>query len=234
MLKKEAISAKNAFLKDPRNPYLRGKLFRVQKEYKRQAKHLKDLFKCKQLEQLESKESNQAEFWKAVKGKPSETTSPNISSEDWKMHFSNLSKIESNMSVEPPLKHTVDKLLRELQINDPNYTPHTLNRPFTCEEIVNGIKTLKKGKQAGPDVISNEMLTTAQHLIDQTLNVLFNTILSLGQYPVLWKHSFILPIYKKGDKHKPENYHGISLQSCLSKLFAHILHDRLYNFLEEK
>ena len=44
----------------------------------------------------------------------------------------------------------------------------------------------------------------------------------------------ISPIHKSGDKNKPENYRGISLQSVLSKLFASILSKRLKTWCEIK
>ena len=42
----------------------------------------------------------------------------------------------------------------------------------------------------------------------------------------------ISPIHKSGDKNKPENYRGISLQPILSKIFASILSKRLNSWCE--
>ncbi len=38
---------------------------------------------------------------------------------------------------------------------------------------------------------------------------------------------------KKGDKSNPDNYRPISLLSCMGKLFASIINNRLTQFLEE-
>ena len=38
-----------------------------------------------------------------------------------------------------------------------------------------------------------------------------------------------MPIYKKGDKKKPENYRGITLSSTLSKMFTYLLNQKWAN-----
>ena len=40
-------------------------------------------------------------------------------------------------------------------------------------------------------------------------------------------------LHKKGDKHDPMNYRGLSITSNLGKLFNKIIHRRLYDFMEE-
>ena len=63
---------------------------------------------------------------------------------------------------------------------------------------------------------------------------LFNSILKTGIIPSIWCMSFISPIYKnKGPKSDPDNYRGISLISCLGKLFAALINERLTTFTNE-
>ena len=45
-----------------------------------------------------------------------------------------------------------------------------------------------------------------------------------------WVISFIVPIHKGGAKSDPSNYRGVSLLSCLGKLFLSILNNRLEKF----
>ena len=45
-----------------------------------------------------------------------------------------------------------------------------------------------------------------------------------------WTIGAIVPIYKKGPKSEPTNYRGITLMSCLGKLFTSILNKRLLQF----
>jgi len=60
---------------------------------------------------------------------------------------------------------------------------------------------------------------------------LFNLILKTGIIPSEWTKGVILPIYKnKGNKKDPNNYRGITLLSCLGKLFTSLLNTRLTKF----
>ena len=59
-------------------------------------------------------------------------------------------------------------------------------------------------------------------------------ILDSGIYPSNWRQSFIILIYKSGDKLDINNYRGISLQNCIAKLFSSTLNSRLINFYEGK
>ena len=52
---------------------------------------------------------------------------------------------------------------------------------------------------------------------------LFNRILDTGKYPALWSFGLIVPIRKKDDWSKIENYRGITLLSALGKLFPSII-----------
>ncbi len=62
---------------------------------------------------------------------------------------------------------------------------------------------------------------------------LFNKILDSGVIPSTWSVGHIIPIYKnKGDTTCPENYRGITLLSCLGKLFTSILNNRLSVFCD--
>ena len=43
-----------------------------------------------------------------------------------------------------------------------------------------------------------------------------------------------MPIHKKDDRSKVENYRGITLLSALGKLFTSILNNRLYDYMVQK
>ena len=63
---------------------------------------------------------------------------------------------------------------------------------------------------------------------------LFNRILDTGELPEDWLTGLIIPIYKnKGPRDDANNYRGITLLSCLGKLFTSILNNRLTEFCEE-
>ena len=63
---------------------------------------------------------------------------------------------------------------------------------------------------------------------------LFNLILQTCGVIPDWVVGAIVPIFKKGSKAEPSNYRGITLLSCLGKLFITILNNRLMKFVIDK
>ena len=62
---------------------------------------------------------------------------------------------------------------------------------------------------------------------------LFNKILDTGVYPEAWTVGLIIPIYKKkGDRMDSNNYRGVTLLSCIGKLFTSVLNERLKVYCE--
>ena len=66
------------------------------------------------------------------------------------------------------------------------------------------------------------------------LTTLFNKILKSGIFPPSWNYGLIKPIHKGMDVFDPDNYRGITLNSCLGKLFCTILYNRLAPILEKE
>ena len=64
---------------------------------------------------------------------------------------------------------------------------------------------------------------------------LFNNILKLEFFPSAWAIGCIIPIYKgKGDSKEANNFRGITLLSCVGKLFTNILNTRLQLWAEQE
>ena len=58
--------------------------------------------------------------------------------------------------------------------------------------------------------------------------------MNTGRVPTQWCTGIILPLYKnKGSHDDPNNYRGITLLSCLGKLFTNIINNRLAQYLED-
>ena len=62
---------------------------------------------------------------------------------------------------------------------------------------------------------------------------MFNSILKSGLYPTSWQKSIIVPIHKNGAKSDPYNYRGVTISSCLSKLFKKVLRKNIDKHMEE-
>ena len=110
---------------------------------------------------------------------------------------------------------------------------HLLDRVINDEEIIKASKRLKNGKSIGNDAICNEMIKCLVHtkFID-VIRMLFNAILTRTYFPSSWKVKYIIPIFKSDDSFDPNSYRGISVSSCLGKLFTLVINERLIKCLD--
>ena len=82
--------------------------------------------------------------------------------------------------------------------------------------------------------ILNEMIKSALPFMSSFITFAFNVILDSGKFPSKWKEGIVIPIHKNGSQVDPNNYRGITLSSCLGKLFCHVLNNRINSELESK
>lgn len=127
-----------------------------------------------------------------------------------------------------PLEDRFDQKIdnQTLQQNNP------LDYPFTFNEIKQGIGKLKNKKSAGNDLILNEFIKTSSDILLPVLTKVFNIILNNGKMPESWNLSVITSLYKSGDPNDTNNYRGLSVTSCMGKLFTNLLQQSLNNYLE--
>ena len=110
-----------------------------------------------------------------------------------------------------------------------------LDKNITNDEIIKASRRLKNHKAVGYDSICNKMIKSL--IKTKFINVvgsLFNAICLKSYFPKLWKISHITPIFKDDNSFDPNNYRGISVSSCLGKLFTLILNERLIKSLDDK
>ena len=123
----------------------------------------------------------------------------------------------------------------QLKYTDTNQSNDILNCEITEEELLTGSKVLKNGKGIGIDNLYNEMIKPMVDEYPKLFLKLFNDILASPQNITKnWLHSLVLALHKKGAKEDPDNYRGISLMSCLGKLFLTIINNRLTEFCLHK
>jgi hypothetical protein len=95
------------------------------------------------------------------------------------------------------------------------------------------IEKLKSHKSPGIDQIPKEIIKEGGRKIPYEIHNLTITIWNKEELPEEWKESFIVPIYKKGDKTECSNYRGISLLLTMYKILSHILLSRLTPYAKE-
>ena len=80
-------------------------------------------------------------------------------------------------------------------------------------------------------MVINEMLKFGLNILVPAITKLFNLVLKSGNFPSAWNTNFQVPLFKKGDPLSCDNYRGISITSCLGKVFTSLLAERVQNFL---
>ena len=177
---------------------------------------------------LESLVDKPKQFWSHLKSLRGTEKSDTLNAISPKKSVEHFSKIFGSKNIEG----TNSEPLPNLDfIND---NQRVLISQFTAEEISNGIKKLKNNKASGLDSISNEMIKARAPIILPFLVIFFNKILETKEYPDEWAVGIITPIHKSGEIDDPDNYRGITINSCLSKLFTLLLNNRLTNFINKE
>ena len=126
------------------------------------------------------------------------------------------------------------KLLIENNMNDPLYVPNeALNRNINFDEITLIVMHAKSRSANGYDEIPYCVLKNPP--VIAVLQQLFQLVFDSSIIPSLWRKAIICPILKDctTDKRIPMNYRGISLLSCVSKLYSSFMNKRVTKYLEQ-
>ena len=196
------------------------------KQYKKFLRKVRTTYKRdfhKAIRKLRS--SNPKEYWNLLnQGCTKSDNLGKISTEVFMQHFKRLSQnIEGDESDQSDF--------------DPRSINHSINeeinREFTVDEVGRLIEKLKNKKACGVDYIINEYINHCPTELLEIVVKLFNIVLKTGIVPTNWCMGLIKPLYKnKGSPDDPDNCRGITLLSCLGKLFTSCINDRLTNFVE--
>ena len=108
-----------------------------------------------------------------------------------------------------------------------------LNAQFTEGEVSTVIDNLKNNKSAGLDKLINEFFKYSKSYLCPVITKLFNVVLNSEIFPESWAKGLIVPVYKnKGDRSDPNNYRGITLISCVCKMFTPLISCRISKYVE--
>ena len=104
------------------------------------------------------------------------------------------------------------------------------NCHFSKRGILQVIKNLDSNKAHGHDIISIRMLKLCGDSICKLLELLFETCLRNGRFPLEWKKANVVPVDQKGDKQTIKNYRPVSLLHICAKIFERLLYDLIFDF----
>lgn len=102
------------------------------------------------------------------------------------------------------------------------------------EEIEKEIRKLKRNKAAGKDGIGNEAWLFSDGQIRAKLKEVLKRVWRGKGFVEEWREGLIVPLHKKGDVGRVENYRGVILLNTAYKIYAGILNERLKKDVEEK
>ena len=151
-------------------------------------------------------------------------TSVDAQQQRWRRHFTGILNVESQYNHEE-----LDRIRQRPM------RPKLTELP-SMEELVGAIGKLKNGKAGGSSGIRPEMVKVACQdpgFADQLLD-LVHTTWKDQLVPKDWTDAVLIPIPKKGDLSKCDNWRGISLLDVVGKVIARILQDRLQKLAEDE
>lgn len=99
---------------------------------------------------------------------------------------------------------------------------------FSTDDVKNVLKGFDKNKVSSPDDIPMMFYKNLSQSLSLPLKTLFNKSLKERVFPDRWKTSFIMPIFKEGDKFDVSNYRAVSILCAISKVFEKLLFTVLF------
>ena len=211
----------NMIRRDPLNVETREKMYSEKKHLRNLVRKKKTAHRSKIIDEMcnDMSNKNMKKYWKHLR-KLEDSNDENIYIPDITMinHFKELLQTDEN-------KISAD------QANLYTTEVGNLDFPITQKELSVASKILKAGKGTGIDTIRNEMIAPLIEAYPSLILRAFDDIIVKNK-PLChdWLHSLITAIHKKGSKDDPGNYRGISLMSCLGKLFLTIINNRLVKY----
>ena len=219
--KNELNKLSNQLKKQPYDVELRQGVFLQKKKYLKLVRNKKRKHKEQVVKDMALNRKNSKMFWKLL-GRLKENDKNDlfinkISAHKWKTSFEGILRNEIEPECPPD-----------------SCEKGPLDFEITIKELNEASYILRAGKSPGLDTISNEMLQCVLEVKPSIILKLFNSILIYNGKTPDWYKSIIILLHKKGSRTEPLNYRGISLLSCVSKLFPAILNRRLLDYVRDK
>ena len=108
------------------------------------------------------------------------------------------------------------------------------NIPITPKIVKMVITNLDSSKVSGPDCIPAVVLKNCEPELSYIPAKLFNNCLKASCFPVCWKVSSVVPVFKNvGERSTAKNYQPVSLLSVVSKVFEKLVNNGIVDHLEK-
>ena len=150
--------------------------------------------------------------------------------DEFNKHFATIGENTFKKSQKSP----VDPNL--LMNNQPPLPTNDVNKfrpqPIDIDTLILIIKNLNATNSYGSDGIPFRFLIDSLPVTVFYILIYVNTSIVTGVHPDLWKHPYVVPVFKSGDVENVGNYRSIFLLPILSKILEKVIANQLITFLE--
>ena len=203
----------------------------IQKECKRQFRRAEWSYVNNFIEEGLSN-NNCKPFWNYVKSKKQDNVGVSPLKSKGSLHSDGKSKAEILLSQFSSV-FTRDSDSTSLPTVSRNIRDSIADLHIQEEGVLKLLRNLNINKASGPDSLPNRILKDCALELAPAVTAIFQSSIDSGQLPDDWTNANIAPVFKKGDRHLPENYRPVSLTSVLSKLLEHIVCKHMLVHLEK-
>lgn len=105
--------------------------------------------------------------------------------------------------------------------------------PFSMDELRTAARKIRVGRAAGPDRIAPEVVREAVEVAPDYILQVMNGVLDSGNFPEAWGTARLVLIQKSGKPEGvPTSYRPLCLLNGMSKLYEHLLRERIATALD--
>ena len=108
------------------------------------------------------------------------------------------------------------------------------NIVISADQLYKVVCELEANTNPGPDGIPAYFVKECWASLQSPILHILNESLRQGSFPSVWMHSFVVPIFKAGDRQDMANYRPILILSTLAKIMDCIVSRRIMEFLGPK
>lgn len=167
--------------------------------------------------------TNSAALWKELRNlglipKPKDDLH-GFSLRDLNVHFTSISVSDSESQEQR------DHIIQDAPLEGFKF------RDITLLELKNAISHFSS-QAIGVDGVPQSVIAKALPAIGSHILKIFNTSLSTGVFPSLWKEAQVMPLKKVRAPTAPTDFRPISLLCFLSKVFEKVVHAQLIEYLD--
>lgn len=180
----------------------------------------------------ESITENPKRFWSFFRYKTRSNSIPDIVSYKGQLHRDSHSQAEAfNQFFFSTF--TSDESSYPNQHDQDSQVPKLDSIVLTNMEVLSSLSSLDPRKAPGSDGLPTSILKECATELCPSICNLFNKSLATGEIPEEWKHSVVVPVFKKGKKEDVTNYRPISLLSVLSKVLERCVYNNLMEHIAQ-